>query len=461
MNEQQQLEAYPALHDIEGQVIQPGHADYDTLRTVFYGGIDRYPILIIRAANTADVVRVVTLARESGLELAIRSGGHSVAGHGTSDGGIVLDLRDMNRLDIDAEARTAWAETGLTAGEYTVAAAEHGLATGFGDIGSVGLGGITLGGGVGFLSRKYGLTIDHLLALELVTADGQVLQVDAENHPDLFWALRGGGGNFGVVTRFKYQLHPVDEIMGGTLVLPATVDTVAGFVAASEAAPEELSIIFNVMPAPPMPFIPKEHHGQMIIYGSFVYVGDIKTGEQAIAPFRSLAEPINDMLKPMRYIEMYEDIEEGYHPKAVSHTMFIDHFDQSLAETVIERLSQSPVSFCAVQLRVLGGAIARVAPDATAYAHRDAKIMVNIAAFFDTDEDKPQSKAWVDTVAAALQQTHTGAYVNFMSGGGSDQINRAYPPETLARLQQVKAHYDPDNLFHMNYNIQPASQPVS
>ena len=205
---------------LKGRVIAPDDTEYDKARTVFSGGIDRRPAVIVRVADATDVARVVSLARETGLELAVRSGGHSAAGHGVSDGGIVLDLSAMRALDIDVEQRTAWAETGLTAGEYTATAGAHGLATGFGDTGSVGIGGITLGGGVGYLVRKHGLTIDSLLAADVVTADGQLLRVDAETHPDLFWAIRGGGGNFGVATRFKFRLHKVDTIMGGMLMLP-------------------------------------------------------------------------------------------------------------------------------------------------------------------------------------------------------------------------------------------------
>ena len=202
---------------VDGRVIAPDDEGYDEARTVVMGSIDRRPLVIVRPANADDVSHVVTLARETGLPLAVRCGGHSGAGHSVVDDGIVLDLRDLKALDIDVDARTAWADAGLTAGEYTTAAAEHGLATGFGDTGSVGLGGITLGGGVGYLVRKHGLTIDSLLAADVVTADGQMLRVDAEHHPDLFWAIRGGGGNFGVATRFKYRLHPVESIVGGML----------------------------------------------------------------------------------------------------------------------------------------------------------------------------------------------------------------------------------------------------
>lgn len=205
-----------------GRVIGPDDADYDAARTIVYGGFDRRPAMIVRAADAADVSRVVRLARDTDLELAVRSGGHSAAGHSVTDGGIVLDLRDMKKLDIDVAGRTAWAETGLTAGEYSSATAEYDLATGFGDTGSVGIGGITLGGGVGFLVRKHGLTIDSLLAAEVVTADGEILYCDEETHPDLFWAIRGGGGNFGVATRFKFRLHELGPIFGGMLFLPAT-----------------------------------------------------------------------------------------------------------------------------------------------------------------------------------------------------------------------------------------------
>ena len=460
MNNQHQSTAIPALQAIEGQVILPDDADYDNLRAVFYGGIDRHPAFIVRVANTADVVRVVALARETGLELAVRSGGHSGAGYGVSDG-IVLDLRDMRNIEIDPEARTAWAEAGITAGEFTEAAAVHHLAVGFGDTGSVGVGGITLGGGVGFLSRKYGLTIDSLLAAEIVTADGQVLQVDAENHPDLFWAIRGGGGNFGVVTRFQFRLHPVDDIVGGILILPANADIITRFVAESAAAPDELSIIANVMPAPPMPFVPEAYYGQMILFGLFVYDGPADAGEKAIAPFRALAEPVTDMLKPMRYVEMFPPEEEEYHPTAVSHTMFVDHIDRSTAETVIKYLEASDAPMKAMQFRVLGGAISRVPAETTAYAHRQAKIMVNVAAFYGNPEEKASRQVWVNDFAAALHQGDSSAYVNFLGADGAARLGDAYPPATLARLQAVKARYDPDNLFRLNHNIVPKNEPVA
>src|SRR5918993_187297 len=273
--------------NVRGQVIRSVDDGYDEARTVFYGGFDRHPAAIVRAKDATDISRVVSLARETGLELAVKSGGHSLAAHSTTDGGILLDLSEMKNLEIDVPGRTAWAETGVTAGEYTAATGAHGLATGFGDTGSVGIGGITLGGGGGDMVRKHGLTIDDVLAAEIVTADGELITVDAESHPDLFWAIRGGGGNFGVVTRYHYRLHEVSTIVGGMLVLPATPEVIASFIAEAEAAPEELSTIANVMVAPPMPFLPTEVHGELIILAMMVYAGEeVEAGQRAVAPFR-------------------------------------------------------------------------------------------------------------------------------------------------------------------------------
>lgn len=440
-----------------GRVIAPGDADYDEARTVFYGGINRRPAAIVRVVDAGDVARAVTLARNTGLELAVRSGGHSTAGHSVTEGGIVIDLAEMRGLEIDPENRIAWAEAGLTAGEYTTAAAAHGLATGFGDTGSVGLGGITLSGGVGYLVRKHGLTIDHLLAAELVTADGRFLRVDASTHPDLFWAIRGGGGNFGVVTRFQFRLHPLATIVGGILILPATADVISGFVAAAGAAPEELSTIANVMPAPPMPFLDERLHGQLVLFAMLVYAGDVATGQAAIAPFRALADPLADMVRPMTYPEMFPPEDEAYHPTAVGHTMFIDHIDLATAETILRYLRASDALVRVAQLRVLGGAMARVPVGATAFAHRTSPIMANLAAFYNGAEERASRQAWLDEFADAIDQGNPAAYVGFLGNEGEARVRAAYPAETWAKLAAIKARYDPGNLFRLNQNVRPAS----
>jgi FAD/FMN-containing dehydrogenase len=444
--------------DVGGRVIAPDDPEYDSARSVFYGGIDRHPAAIVRVRDEMDVARVVALAHETGLELAIRSGGHSISGLCVAEGGIVIDLADMRALDIDPEARTAWAQTGLTAVEFTTAAAEHGLGVGFGDTGSVGIGGITLGGGVGYLVRKYGLTIDDLLAADIVTADGEIRRVDAENEPDLFWAIRGGGGNFGVATRFRFRLHRIDTVVGGMLLLPATVDTIAGFMAEAEAAPEELSSIANVMPAPPMPFLPEEAHGKLVIMSLMTYAGDPEAGQRALAPFRALAEPISDMLRPMPYPEIYPPEEEGYHPVATGRTMFVDTIGRAEAETVLERLATSTAMMGVAQLRTLGGAMARVPADATAFAHRQSKIMVNVAAVYERPDEVAVHGPWVEAFAAALRQGDDGAYVNFLGDEGEARIRAAYPGSTWDRLRQIKARYDPTNLFRLNQNIPPAAE---
>ena len=451
------LSSSPALADqLKGHVIEHDHTDYDDARTVFSGTIDRRPSAIVRVANADDVARVIEHARESGLELAVRSGGHSTAGHSTTDGGIVIDLSDMKKLEIDPEGRTAWAETGLTAGEYTNAAAGHGLATGFGDTGSVGIGGITLGGGVGFLVRKHGLTIDDLLAAEIVTADGDLLYSDHETHPDLFWAIRGGGGNFGVATRFKFRLHPLESFVGGMLFLPATPEVIASFVAEADAAPEELTTIANVMTAPPMPFIPEEQHGKPLVMAMIAYAGDAEDGERAIAPFRALAEPIADMVRPMPYSGMYPPEEEEYRPVAAAKTMFVDSVGLGAAETILERIRASTAMMAATQIRVLGGAMTRVPADATAFAHRRSRIMVNVAAIYGRPEEHDEHAAWVDELSGELAQADGGAYVGFLADEGEDRVRAAYPGPTWDRLRQVKRAYDPDNVFRLNQNIPPA-----
>ena len=442
--------------EFPGRVIAPGDAEYDQARTVLYGGFDKHPAVIIRVEDATEVARVIELARETGLELAVRSGGHSNAGHSTTEGGILLDLSPMKAIEIDDTARTAWAQSGLTALELSQAADEHGLAIGFGDTGSVGIGGITTGGGVGYLVRRDGLTIDNLLAAEIVTAGGQLLFVGEDSHPDLFWAIRGGGGNFGIVTNFKYQLHPIGTIVGGMMLLPATPETIAGFMAASASAPEELSTIANVMPAMPMPGVPEEVVGQIMNFAIICWSGDEAAAEHALAPFRALGTPLVDMVKPIPYPEIYPPEDPDYHPLAISRTMFMDHVDREVAETILGHLRTSDATLRVAQLRALGGAYARVPADATAYAHRSSPIMVNVAAFHDgTDADRAKRQTWVDEFASALNQGDDGAYVNFLTDEGPDRVRAAYPGATWDRLVEIKRRYDPTNLFRLNQNIPP------
>ena len=449
---------------LAGRLATPTDPDYDELRAVFYGG-DLRPSAVARVANAEDIAAVVGFARTTGTELAIRGGGHSGAGHSTTDGGIVIDMRDLGRIEVDPEARTAWAEAGTTASEVNAGVAKHGLVIGFGDTGTVGIAGITLGGGVGYLVRRFGLTIDNLEAVELVTADGELITADAERHPDLFWALRGGGGNFGVATRFKYRLQQLPQITGGMLVQPATAETVAAFMAAAEAAPEELSAIVNVMPCPPLPFVAEEHHGSLVIFALMCFAGEADAGEAAMAPFRAVAEPLGDLVRPMTYPELFppdeappaeEPADPSMVPGFAGLTLFTDPIGPDEAALIVERLGWSDSPMRVAQLRVLGGAMARVAPDATAFAHRQSRVMVNVAAMYVSPTDRVIKEAWVRDLADALRRGDDGAYVNFVNDEGPERVRAAYPGATWDRLASVKARYDPENVFRRNHNVPPA-----
>lgn len=441
---------------LKGHIILPGDAEYNKARTVYYGGFDFHPTLIVRAKNNDDVARVIAFARESGLELAVRSGGHSMAGYSSTESGIVLDLSEMKGYEIDVESRTAWVEPGVTAEEFSKATGEYGLAVGFGDTGSVGVGGITTGGGVGYMVRKYGLTIDSLIAADIITADSKFHHVNEASEPDLFWAIRGGGGNFGVVTRFKFQLHDVSEVYGGMIILPATPEVIAGFMEAAENGPEELGTIANVMNAFPAPFLPPDTAGKLIVMGMLVYLGDQEAGEKAVAPFRALAKPYADMIKPIKYVEIYppED-EDGPHITASAYTMYVDHIGLPEAQLIYDRLPTGPGSGSVAQLRTLGGAMSRVPEDATAFALRKQRIMVNIASIYEDPSTEDKQWDWVSRFAKDLNQGDNAGYVNFLNPDDG-RIRDAYPGATYDRLARIKQQYDPTNLFHRNHNIKPA-----
>ena len=456
--QQSRLSLQQLRTELAGPVLVPGDSGYDDARRVFLPSIDRRPAAIVRPADAGEVALVVSLAQETGVELAVRGGGHNYAGFGTSEGGVVLDLRGLRALEIDAGRQVVRAAGGLTSGEVTRAAAPHGLAVGFGDTASVGVGGLTLGGGIGYLVRKHGLTIDHLLGAEVVTADGRVLEVDADRHPDLFWAIRGGGGNFGVVTRFDYRLHPVDVVTGGMLALPATAETIAGLVAEAEAAPEELSIIADVLLAPPLPFVPGEFVGKPLVFVQLVHAGPLADGVRAVAPLRALAPPVADFVRAMSYPEMFPAEEQEALPRAVMRTFFSDRFAEDDAGELLDRLQESTAPLAALQIRVLGGAMARVPADATAFAHRQRRLLVSAFAAFASPEEDPVHRAWAEETAGALRQGEDSAYVNFLGDEGTQGVRAAYPGSTWDRLAEVKRRYDPENLFRLNQNVRPAER---
>ena len=442
--------------ELQGELILPGASGYDAARQGHNTMFDRRPSLIVKAAGAGDVARTVVLARDADMPLAVRSGGHSVAGHNTVDGGIVLDLSNMKGLHIDAERRTAWAQPGLTAGEYTAAAAGHGLATPFGDTASVGIAGLTLGGGIGWLVRKYGLAIDALEAVEIVTADGRLLTANADHHPDLFWAVRGGGGNFGVVTRFQFKLYPVETVLGGALFLPPTTDVLRALVPIAASAPEELSTISILMPIPPVPFVPAERHGELALIVMFVWSGDPADGNAALEPFRRVAAPIAEAVMPMPYAGIYQFTAAAEAPgRGVIRSRFLNALDDHAVDSILSAMAvASPTAM--VQIRVLGGAVARVPAAETAFAHRTAPIMVTLIDHYEDASADGAELAWVETLHAALASESSGVYSNFLQSEGEDRIREAYPVGTYDRLAAIKRRYDPANLFRMNQNILPA-----
>ena len=440
---------------LRGRLVTPASPDYETMRLGSTVNSDSCPAAIVRVANATDVAAVLNFARATDLPLAVRSGGHS--GHGTNEG-LLIDLRDLNGIDIDAAARTAWAGAGLTAGDVTNAVQQHGLIVGFGDSATVGIGGLTLGGGIGYLVRKHGLTLDSLLAAEIVTANGDIVIADQSNHPDLFWALRGGGGNFGVVTRFKYRLQPLPHFTGGPLILPATPEVLVAFAAAAEAAPDELSTIALVMPAPPLPFLPAELHGQTVLMGMMAFAGQPEAAQRALAPFRAIATPLADLVGPAPFSSMYLPEDPSMRPRVTLRTGLVDSFDLADARHFLERLEASDAPMKMAQLRVLGGAYGRIGADETAYGHRDRKALVGFLALYGEAADAPRHDAWAAASMARLPNRRDDVYVNFLAEHeGEARVRAAYPGATWDRLRRVKRRYDPENLFRLNWNISPTN----
>ncbi|MBW4623087.1 MAG: FAD-binding oxidoreductase [Cyanosarcina radialis HA8281-LM2] len=445
--------------NLRGDVIQPGDAAYEAERKVWNGLFDRYPAAIVRCVDTEDVTAAVNFARDRKMTLSVRSGGHSIPGYGSNDGGLTIDLSNLKTITIDPVRRTARLEPGLSWGEVANTLQPFGLAMTAGDVASVGVGGLLLGGGIGWMVRAYGLTIDRVRSVELVTADGQMVRASADENPELFWGLRGGGGNFGIATAFEVNLHPGGTILGGAVFYEATEAEriLKEYARLAAAAPDELSTEAMLALAPPAPFIPPDKQGTPIVGILVCYTGDLSEGERVVAPLRQLATPIADLIAPMPYSNIFALTEIGevrglqHHGRSLFFEMFSDEILHTLVEATQSVLSPETM----VSLRVLGGAMSRVAPDATAFAHRDKQGMVLITHFAPLSADAASLAARTQHVFQALLPYGSGVYAGFVADEGEQRVRDIYPPATYDRLVALKNHYDPTNLFGLNQNIKP------
>ncbi|MCE0763204.1 FAD-binding oxidoreductase [Pseudonocardia kujensis] len=446
---------------VRGPVIEPGGDGYDEHRQVHNGMHDRRPALIVRATSAADAAAVVNYAREAGLDLAVRGGGHSAPGFGTCDGGVVLDLSPLNNVFVDPIKKTARVGGGATWGDFNHATHVYGLATTGGIISTTGVGGLTLGGGIGYLTRGCGLSCDNLVGAEVVTADGRVRAVGEDQHEDLLWALRGGSGNFGVVTALELALHDVETIYGGPLLYevadaPAVMRAFDDYI---QQAPEQLGAFFGWQLAPPLPFIPEDRHGDVFCAVVTCWSGRPEHGEQAIKPFRDIAEVKAELVGPMPYPALNSAFDGLFH-KGIRQYWKAD-FVRELPDDAIARHLEhgpgTPTVASTMHLYPVNGAAARVGAQDTAFGHRDARYAMVIGAFWDPPGDDDANTRWVrDYYAAVHPYSGTeGGYVNFMGADDAARAPENYGP-TYQRLRQVKATYDPGNLFHLNQNIAPA-----
>lgn len=454
-------EALEGLRDgLRGSVCLPGETCYDEARTIWNAMVDRRPGLIVRCAGTADVMRAVTFARERGVLLAVRSGGHNIAGNAVCEGGLMLDLSPMKSVRVDPTSRTARVEAGVTLGEFDHEAQAFGLATPLGINSTTGVAGLTVGGGFGWLSRTYGLTVDNLISADVVTARGEVVHASQDQHSDLFWAIRGGGGNFGVVTSFDFQLHPVGpEVLSGLVVHPydQARELLRQYREFVRGAPDEVTAWVVLRKAPPLPFLPEEWHGREVMVFAVCYAGDMEEGRRAVAPLRAMGEPIADVIQPHPFRAWQAAFDSLLTPGARNYWKSHDFAELSDAAVVaiIDYAGKLPTPECEIFLAHLGGAVNRVARDATAYPHRDAEFVLNVHTRW---QDPAQDRACIDWARAFFDATAPyatgGVYVNFMPADETDRLNGAYGPN-LDRLVALKTHYDPDNLFRLNQNIRP------
>ena len=449
-------------HGLRGEICLPGDPGYDEARNLWNAMIDRRPGMVVRCQGTVDVIQAVNFAREHQLLLSVRSGGHNIAGNASCDGGLMIDLSPMKSVRVNPFDQTARVEPAATLGDFDKEAQAFGLATPLGINSTTGVAGLTLGGGFGWMSRKYGLTIDNLLSADVVTAEGQLLHASEHENSDLFWAIRGGGGNFGIVTSFEYQLHAIgNEVLSGLVVHPfdQASELLGKYLDYVEGLPDEMTCWVVLRKAPPLPFLPEQWHGKEVMIFAVCYVGDMQEGERVMAPMRSWGDPIADVISPHQIIDWQSAFDplltEGARNYWKSHDF--NELSSAALDTVVDYAGRLPTPECEIFIAHMGGATNRIEADATAYPHRDTEFVLNVHTRWGDPAEDEICIDWARQFFSATESyANGGVYVNFMSDDEAARVGGAYGAN-FDRLASLKASYDPGNLFRVNHNILPAA----
>ncbi len=447
---------------IRGELVTPESPSYDDVRKIWNAMIDRRPRLIVRCAGTADVIQAIDFARAHDLLVSIRGGGHNIAGNAVCDGGLMIDLSPMKSVRISPKERRAFVEPGAILADFDHEAQAFGLAAPLGINSTTGVAGLSLGGGFGWLTRKHGMTVDSLISAEVVTAEGKLVQASETENPDLFWGIRGGGGNFGVVTCFEFQLYPVGpQVLAGLIVFPfdqaeTVIRKYRDFVA---TAPDDLTVWVVLRKAPPLPFLPQNFHGKEIVVLPVFYLGEKAKGEQLIAPLRSFGTVLGEFVGPQPYTMWQRTFDGLLTPGARNYwkSHNFSRLTDRTIDTVVDYASRLPTPQCEIFIGLIGGQASRAASDQTAYSHRDAIFVMNVHGRWDTADEDNRCISWSRAFFDASSPDATGGvYVNFMPQDETERIPAAYKPEVWKRLAEVKNKWDPENFFRMNQNIKPS-----